>query len=127
MSEVRGGLRYTEDHEWVEVDGENGRIGVTDHVQTELGDILYAEVPEVGRKVKKGEVIGAVESMKTVADVYSPVTGEIVKVNPELEDSPQFINEGPYDQGWFTIIRIEDDSELEALMDADAYREFLEG
>lgn len=125
MSEVRDGLLYSEEHEWIKVDGDLGRVGITDHAQKEMNDIVYAEVPEVGRKVKKGEAVGAVESVKTVADIYSPVSGEIVEVNGGLEDSPQLVNENPYDEGWFMIISIEDEGELDQLMDAEEYADFI--
>jgi glycine cleavage system H protein len=125
MSEVREGLLYTEEHEWIKVEGDVGRVGVTDHAQKEMNDILYAEVPEVGRSLSKGETVGAMESVKTVADVYSPVSGEVVESNPDLEDSPQLINESPYDQGWFFVVRIEDPSELDSLMDANTYVDFI--
>jgi len=125
MSDVRENLLYSEEHEWIKIEGDTGRVGVTDHAQMEMSDILYAEVPEVGRSVKKGETIGAMESVKTVADVYAPVSGEIVEANHELENSPQMINDSPYDDGWFIVIRIEDESELDKLMDADAYADFI--
>ncbi|NYT11519.1 MAG: glycine cleavage system protein GcvH [Methanomassiliicoccales archaeon] len=125
MSEVRDGLLYSEEHEWIKVEGDIGKVGITDHAQKEMNDILYAEVPEVGRKVKKGETIGAIESVKTVADVYTPVSGVVIEVNSELEDSPQFINESPYDKGWFAIIRIEYEDELDELMDAEDYADFI--
>jgi glycine cleavage system H protein len=125
MSEVRDGLLYSEEHEWIKVEGDSGKVGITDHAQKEMNDILYAEVPLVGKKVKKGETIGAIESVKTVADVYSPVSGEIVEVNSELEDSPQFINESPYEKGWFVVVRLEDEDELEELMDAEDYADFI--
>ncbi len=125
MSDVRENLLYSEEHEWIKIEGDTGRVGVTDHAQMEMSDILYAEVPEVGRSVKKGETIGAMESVKTVADVYAPVSGEIVEVNHELENSPQMINDSPYDDGWFIVIRIEDESEFDKLMDADAYADFI--
>jgi len=125
MSEVRDGLLYSEEHEWIKVEGDSGKVGITDHAQKEMNDILYAEVPMVGKKVKKGETIGAIESVKTVADVYSPVSGEIVEINSELEDSPQFINESPYEKGWFVVIRLEDEDELEELMDAEDYADFI--
>ncbi|HUV24298.1 MAG TPA: glycine cleavage system protein GcvH [Methanomassiliicoccales archaeon] len=125
MSEVRDGLLYSEEHEWIKVEGDSGKVGITDHAQKEMNDILYAEVPMVGKKVKKGETIGAIESVKTVADVYSPVSGEIVEINSELEDSPQFINESPYEKGWFVVIRLEDEDELEELMDTEDYADFI--
>jgi len=125
MSEIREGLLYTEEHEWIKVEGDVGKVGVTDHAQKEMNDILYAEVPEVGRTLSKGESVGAMESVKTVADVYSPVSGEVVENNSELEDSPQLINESPYDDGWFFAIKLEDPGELDSLMDPDAYADFL--
>lgn len=125
MSEIREDLLYTEDHEWVRVEGDRCRVGITDHAQNELTDIVYAEVPELGRKVRKGEPIGAVESIKTVAEVYAPVSGEIVESNSALEESPQLVNESPYELGWFAVIKIEDPSELDSLMSADRYRSYI--
>lgn len=125
MSEIREGLFYTEEHEWIKVEGDVGKVGVTDHAQKEMNDILYAEVPEVGRTLSKGESVGAMESVKTVADVYSPVSGEVIESNSNLEDSPQLINESPYDDGWFFAIKLDDPSELDSLMDSDAYADFV--
>jgi len=126
MSEIREGLRYTREHEWLKVEGENARVGITAHAQNELTDIVFVEVPEVGRKVRKGETIGAVESVKTVADVYSPVSGEVVEANSELEDAPQMINESPYERGWMAVIRMSDPDEVDDLMDASEYEAYLE-
>lgn len=126
MSEIREGLRYTREHEWLKVEGENARVGITAHAQNELTDIVFVEVPEVGRKVRKGETIGAVESVKTVADVYSPVSGEVVEANSELEDAPQLINESPYERGWMAVIRMSDPDEVDDLMDASEYEAYLE-
>ncbi|MFP4170180.1 MAG: glycine cleavage system protein GcvH [Methanomassiliicoccales archaeon] len=126
MSEIREGLLYTEDHEWVKVEDGKARLGITDHAQNEMTEIVYAEVAEAGSKVNKGDTIGAVESVKTVADIYSPVSGEVVEANQDLEDAPQKVNESPYDQGWFAVIQIEDESELDGLMDPEEYEEFLE-
>lgn len=125
MSEIREELLYTEEHEWVRVEGDRCRVGITDHAQNELTDIVYAEVPELGRKVRKGEPIGAVESIKTVAEVYAPVSGEIVESNSALGESPQLVNESPYELGWFAVIKIEDPSELDSLMSADRYRSYI--
>lgn len=125
MSEIREGLRYTREHEWLKIEGENARIGITDHAQNELTDIVYVEVPEVGKKVRKGDVIGAVESVKTVADVYSPVSGEVVEANSGLEDLPQSINESPYDKGWIAVVRMSDPDEAGDLMDASEYEELV--
>lgn len=125
MSDVKEGLRYTKEHEWVKIEGENGRVGITDHAQDELTDIVFVEVPEVGRRVKRGDAIGAVESVKTVADVYSPVSGEIIEANSDLEDSPQLVNESPYEKGWIALIRMDDPAEVEKLMDAGEYKQLL--
>jgi len=125
MSEIREGLLYTEEHEWVKVEGDRCRIGITDHAQNELTEVVYAEVPELGRKVRKGEPIGAVESVKTIAEVYAPVSGEIVESNSDLEESPQLVNESPYELGWFAVIKMEDPSELDSLMSADRYRSHI--
>lgn len=125
MSEIREGLLYTEEHEWAKVEGDRCRIGITDHAQNELTEVVYAEVPELGRKVRKGEPIGAVESVKTIAEVYAPVSGEIVESNSDLEESPQLVNESPYELGWFAVIKMEDQSELDSLMSADRYRSYI--
>lgn len=125
MSLVPDGLRYTKEHEWVKSEGGMARVGITDHAQHELTDIVFVELPKIGKKVRKGELLGVVESVKTVADVYSPVTGEAIEANSILDDNPQFINESPYEKGWFAIIRMDDPSETKLLMDADAYRKML--
>jgi glycine cleavage system H protein len=125
MSLVPDGLRYTKEHEWVKSEGGMARVGITDHAQHELTDIVFVELPKIGKKVRKGELLGVVESVKTVADVYSPVTGEVIEANSILDDNPQLINESPYEKGWFAIIRMDDPSETKLLMDADAYRKML--
>jgi glycine cleavage system H protein len=122
MSQVPDGLRYTKEHEWVKRDGADGRIGITDHAQNELTEIVFVELPKVGKKVKKGDALGVVESVKTVSDIYSPVSGEVIDVNKTLEDNPQLINHSPYDKGWFALIRLSDPSEIDGLMDATNYR-----
>lgn len=122
MSQVPDGLRYTKEHEWVKREGAEGRIGITDHAQNELTDIVFVELPKVGRKVKKGDSLGVVESVKTVSDIYSPVSGEIIDVNKALEDNPQFINQSPYDKGWFALIKLAEPSEIDGLMDATSYK-----
>ena len=122
MSQVPDGLRYTKEHEWVKREGAEGRIGITDHAQNELTDIVFVELPKVGRKVKKGDSLGVVESVKTVSDIYSPVSGEIIDANKALEDNPQFINQSPYDKGWFALIKLAEPSEIDSLMDATSYK-----
>ena len=105
-------LLYTESHEWVRDEGSQATIGLTDYAQSQLKDIVYVELPEIGSEVKKGESIGVVESVKTVADVFSPVTGKVVETNLTLKDSPQFINEDPYGKGWIVKMELKDKTEL---------------
>ena len=118
-------LRYSRTHEWIRVDGETATIGITDYAQDELGDIVFLELPEVGRALQKEQIFGAVESVKAASDLYSPVTGEVVEINEELPDSPEEINQDPYVRGWMIIVRMEDPSELDELMTAKAYEEFF--
>jgi glycine cleavage system H protein len=122
--DVRKGLYYTEEHEWVRVDGNTAYIGITDYAQDALGDIVYVEMPEVGDTLKEGDVFSVVESVKAASDVYLPLSGTVLKVNTELEDSPELINEDPYGS-WIVAIDMLDDTELDQLMDADAYEGFL--
>ncbi len=123
MAEIPEDLKYTENHEWVKTDGEKTvRYGITDYAQSELGEIVYVELPEEGDKVEKGDMIGAVESVKTVSDLYTPVSGTIVKVNHELDDSPEIINEDPYGDGWIALIELSDESELASLISPEEYK-----
>ena len=117
-------LRYSKEHEWIRVTDGTGTIGITDFAQNELGDIVYVELPEVGKQVKAGEVFGTVESVKAVSELYSPVTGEITEVNEALLDAPEAVNQDAHGAGWICKVRVADASELEALMDAAAYEEF---
>jgi len=125
MAEVREGLRYTRTHEWVRVEGDVAVVGVTDFAQSELGDITYLELPEPGTVVKQGESMGVIESVKAAADIYAPVSGEVVEVNRSVVDSPELVNKSPYDEAWLAKIRLSAVEELERLMDAAAYRQFL--
>jgi glycine cleavage system H protein len=125
MSEVRDGLYYTKDHEWSKVEGGLVRIGITDHAQHELTDLAFIQLPKVGQKVKRGEVLAIVESVKNTADVYSSVSGEVVEVNSPLEDDPAPVNKSPYEKGWLAVVKAADLGELRSLMDANAYRELL--
>lgn len=118
--------RYAKSHEWVRVEGEFGFIGITDYAQSELGDIVYVELPEVGDSFTKGEVFGVVESVKAASDLYMPIAGEIVEINRELEDQPELANKDAYGDGWFIKIAIEDEDELNTLMDAARYQRFVE-
>jgi glycine cleavage system H protein len=118
-------LLYTKDHEWLRVEGNIGYIGVTDFAQGELGDIVFIEIETVGEILKKEEVFGTIEAVKTVSDMFMPVSGEIIEVNPALEESPDVINKDPYDKGWIVKIRISDPAELDNLFTADKYKDFL--
>ena len=127
MSDIRKELKYLSSHEWARVE-EDGTvtIGITDHAQDALGDVVFVETPEVGSRVSIGEEAGVVESVKAASDIYSLVSGEVVAVNTTLEDSPEIVNSSPYDEGWFFRVKPEDLSELEEAMDASEYRELLE-
>lgn len=118
---------YSEDHEWISVEGNVGTVGITDYAQNALGDIVFVEVPEVGDDFAKGDEVAVVESVKAASEIYSPVGGEITAVNEELEDNAALVNTSPDGDGWFFKISIADDSELEELMDADGYKAFIAG
>jgi len=122
---VLNGLKYSEDHEWVRVEGNKAYIGITDHAQHSLGDIVFVEIPEVGTELKSGDVLSVVESVKAASDVYSPVSGTIIEVNEELADSPEKINEDPY-RSWIAVIEMSDISELDELMDEHEYERFCQ-
>ena len=115
--EVRDDLKYSDSHEWVKVDGDIATVGITDHAQKELTDIVFVEFPEVGKQMNRGDELCVVESVKSVSETYAPVTGEIVEVNEALEDSPESINSSPYDDGWLVKIKMADASEVDEMMD----------
>ncbi len=117
--------RFSKDHEWVKVENGVATVGITDHAQQELGDIVFVELPEVGAALSRGDTAGSVESVKAVSDVYCPVSGEVVEVNAELETSPELVNQSPYEKGWMFKVKLSDESELEELMDSQAYEKFL--
>jgi len=120
--EVRDDLKYTGTHEWLKVKGDTAVVGITDHAQAELTDIVFVELPEIGKEIKKGEDLCIVESVKSVSEIYSPISGKIVDVNKKLDDSPEIINENPYDDGWLVELEIKDKSEIDSLLDAESYR-----
>jgi glycine cleavage system H protein len=120
-------VRYSESHEWVKVAGETAKIGITDYAQDQLGDIVFVELPDVGESLEKGAEFGTVESVKAVSELYLPVGGEIVATNEALEDAPELINNTPFSEGWMVEVKFEDSSELDALMDKDAYLSSLKG
>jgi glycine cleavage system H protein len=117
-------LKYTKDHEWAKVDGKNVTIGITDHAQSALGDVVYVELPAVGRALKKGETFGVVESIKAVSDLYSPASGKVVEVNSALPDEPAQLNRDPY-SSWMVKIELTDPSSISDLMDAASYQKFV--
>ena len=118
-------LKYTKDHEWVKIEGDTATIGVTDFAQGELGDIVYVEVETLDETLDKEEVFGTVEAVKTVSDLYMPLSGEIVEFNDSLEDEPEKVNEDPYGEGWMIKIKMTDTSEVESLLSADEYKEVV--
>jgi glycine cleavage system H protein len=118
-------LKYSREHEWVRVEGNLATIGITDYAQEELGDIVNVELPDEGDEIHKDEAFGAVESVKASSEVFSPVSGKIVEVNEPLLDAPEMINEDPYDEGWMVKVELNDSSELDELMDATAYEQYI--
>jgi glycine cleavage system H protein len=119
--------RFTKDHEYIRVEGDIGTVGITDHAQSQLGDVVFVEVPQVGRKLKSGEAAAVVESVKAASDIYAPVTGEVVEANADLPQNTGLVNEDAEGRAWFFKIRLADKSELDKLMDADAYAAFVKG
>ncbi|MFZ5826364.1 MAG: glycine cleavage system protein GcvH [Bacillota bacterium] len=119
------GLKYTKEHEWIKVEGNVGIIGITDFAQDQLGDVVFVELPAVGRVLKQNEQFGVVESVKTVSDLYSPVSGKVVEVNGDLEGAPELVNQGPYEQGWMLKIELANPAEVEQLLDAAGYQAFV--
>ncbi len=121
-------LRYSKEHEWVKVDGGEAVVGITDHAQEQLGDVVYVELPAVGQQLQQFKTFGVVESVKAASDLYAPISGEVVAVNSELGKAPEKVNEDPYGAGWMVRVRLKDGSELNNLLDAVAYeKEIAEG
>ena len=118
-------LRYTSDHEWAKNEGGVAIVGITDYAQSELGDVVFVELPEVGSQVEKGASFGTIEAVKAVADLFSPVSGEVVEVNTLLEDAPETVNKDPYGDGWMVKIKMSDPAEFDGLMDAEAYEKLI--
>ncbi len=118
-------LLYTKEHEWIRVEGEDGVVGITDHAQKELGDIVYVETPETGAEVKSGDEVGTIESVKAVSPLYSPLTGEVLAVNGDLDDAPELLNQEPYGGGWIYRMRLGNTGELEGLMKAEDYEKMV--
>ncbi|MEM9191579.1 MAG: glycine cleavage system protein GcvH [Myxococcota bacterium] len=125
MAQYPNDLKYTKDHEWARIEGDNIRIGITAYAVEQLGDVTMVELPSAGTDVQAHERFGDIESVKTVSELFAPVSGEVVEVNDELESSPEAVNEAPYEQGWMVVIKPSDPAEIERLMDAAGYEEFL--
>ena len=122
---VPANLKYTEDHEWVKVDGDVATVGITDFAQSELGDIVFVDIQTEGETLAKGEVFGTIEAVKTVADAFMPVSGEVLEVNGELEGAPELVNTDPYGQGWMVKVEMSNAAEVDELMDAAAYEAMI--
>ncbi len=118
-------LKYTKEHEWIRIDGDEALVGITDFAQRELGDIVYVEVDTEGEELDQDEVFGTVEAVKTVSDLFVPVAGEVIEFNEALEDEPEIINKDPYEKGWIIKLKIKNSADLDALLDADAYKKYI--
>ena len=118
------GFKYTKDHEWVELTGDQGKVGITDYAQQQLGDVVYVELPEIGAKLKQGQSFGTIESVKAVSELYSPVTGEVVEVNSALKDKPETVNKDPH-ASWMVVIKLANPGEAGALLDATQYQDLV--
>lgn len=127
MSNLPEDLLYSEDHEWIKKEGNKVRIGITDFAQSELGDIVFVELPEEGDEIESGESFGSVESVKTVSELYAPISGTVVEVNEDLEDAPESVNESPYESAWMIVVEPADESELDKLLSAEQYKAHIEG
>lgn len=121
MSKVPGELKYSKEHEWIKVEGNQVRVGITDFAQDELGDIVFVELPEVGSVIGLNETFGTVESVKTVSDLFAPVSGKVIAVNEGLSDSPESVNSSPYEDGWMILVEMSNPADLDSLLDAAAY------
>jgi len=118
-------FRYTKEHEWVRVEGDTGTVGITDHAQQELGDIVYVDMPKPGTHLEQGKTAGSVESVKAVSDIYAPVTGEVIEINPALADAPEKLNEDPHGEAWLMKIKLSAPAEVEQLMSAADYKKYI--
>ena len=118
-------LKYSKEHEWVKVDGNVVTIGITEYAQGRLGDIVFVELPDVDDEINEGDTFGSVESVKTVSELYAPVSGKIIETNEELEDSPEFVNESPFEKAWMVKVELDDESQLDELLSAEQYAEMI--
>ena len=120
-------LKYTSDHEWVMVENDKAKVGITDYAQDALGDVVFVDIPEVGKRVAVGETVTEVESTKSVSDIYAPLEGEIIEINHDLDDSPELLNGDPYGEGWIFILKLDEAASTENLLSANEYRELVDG
>jgi glycine cleavage system H protein len=125
LSKIPDDPRYTKDHEWVRLQGKRATVGITDFAQSELTDVVYVELPKIGKVVKAGEVLGTVESVKAVSEIFAPLSGKVVEVNKALEDTSEVVNQDPYGKGWMVVLEVADPNEAKRLMDAAAYRKHV--
>lgn len=119
-------LRYTKEHEWIRLDGDQGTVGITDHAQEELGDITFVEMPETGQSFQAGDEAAMIESSKAASGIYAPLAGKVVAINEDIEDAPELVNEDPYGKGWLFRVELDDPAQAETLMDAATYEKFLQ-
>jgi len=125
LSNVPESVRYTKDHEWAKVEGKRARVGITDYAQDQLTDVVYVELPPIGKAFKQGDPIGTVESVKAVSEIFAPLTGKVVDVNKALVDKPEIVNKDPYGEGWMVVLEAADPSQAKSLLDAGAYRKLI--
>jgi glycine cleavage system H protein len=118
-------LKYTEDHEWIKVDGDTAIVGVTEYAQEQLGDVVFVEIETEGENLEKGDTFGTIEAVKTVSDLFMPIAGQVVEVNPKLEETPEIVNQDPYGDGWMVKIKMDDPGQLDGLLSAEAYKETI--
>lgn len=126
MADYPDTYRYTEEHEWIDLEGDAGTVGITDHAQSELGDVVYLELPGSGDRVEAGTPFGSIESVKAVSELFAPVNGEVIEVHDALIEEPEIVNEDPHGEAWMIRVRLDDPSEVDGLMSADQYRAYLE-
>ena len=118
-------LKYSKDHEWILIKGNIGTIGITEYAQSELGDVVFIELPAIGKKVEAGQSFGTVEAVKAVSDLYSPISGEVTELNKEIQDTPELVNKEPYERGWMIKVKLEKPEEVNSLLDAEAYKKLI--
>jgi len=124
--DIRDNLKYTNDHEWIRIEGDIAHVGITDYAQKELGDIVFIEVETEGETLEKGDTFGTIEAVKTVSDLYMPISGEVLEFNEELEDQPELVNKEPYENGWIVKLKVTDKAQLDDLIDAETYKKQIE-